>query len=478
MLEAIEKSTIPILVQVHDWARLPESFHREIERDYVVVQEEMGTHTRAREWREVTLAEAPIAIIDGDRGNNYPKQHEFLESGHCLFLNAGNVTSDGFNFSSCAFVSSDRDERLRKGKLNRHDVVLTTRGTVGNSAYFDATIPYEHVRINSGMVILRALQPALHPRYLYILTQSQLFLSQVQALRTGSAQPQLPIRDIVRITIPLPPLPEQRAIAHVLGTLDDKIELNRRMNRTLEEMARAIFQDWFVEFGPTRAKMEGLDPYLPPELWDLFPDELVDSELGEIPEGWKVGALSDYASLNQESWSKKTLPNEIEYVDLANTKWGTIESTQHFSGEAAPSRAKRVLRSGDTIVGTVRPGNGSFSLVGRNGLTGSTGFAVLRPLRHWFRELVYLAATDPDNIERLTHRADGGAYPAVRPEVVAESQVVTPNEGTISLDHFSNVIRPLLDKIEKNQAELRMLATLRDELLPGLISGELNPAGD
>ena len=296
--------------------------------------------------------------------------------------------------------------------------------------------------------------------------------------RTGSGQPLLNQSILASIPVNIPGLPEQQAIAHVLGTLDDKIELNRRMNRTLEEMARAIFQDWFVDFGPTRAKMEGLDPYLPPELWDLFPDELVDSELGEIPEGWKVGALSDYASLNQESWSKKTLPNEIEYVDLANTKWGTIESTQHFSGEAAPSRAKRVLRSGDTIVGTVRPGNGSFSLVGRNGLTGSTGFAVLRPLHHWFRELVYLAATDPDNIERLTHRADGGAYPAVRPEVVAESQVVTPNEGTISLDHFSNVIRPLLDKIEKNQAELRMLATLRDELLPGLISGELNPAGD
>ncbi len=189
-------------------------------------------------WREVTLAEAPIAIIDGDRGKSYPKQHELSESGYCLFLNAGNVTSDGFNFSSCAFISSDGDQRLRKGKLDRHDVVLTTRGTVGNSAYFDVTIPYEHVRINSGMVILRALQPALHPRYLYLLTQSELFLSQVQALRTGSAQPQLPIRDIERITIPLPPLAEQRAIAHVLGTLDDKIELNRRMNETLEEMAR------------------------------------------------------------------------------------------------------------------------------------------------------------------------------------------------------------------------------------------------
>ena len=295
---------------------------------------------------------------------------------------------------------------------------------------------------------------------------------------TGSTMPKLTQRNMNQILLTVPPLREQRRIARILGALDDKIELNRRMNETLEAMARAVFQDWFVDFGPTRAKMEGQEPYLPPELWDLFPNELVDSELGEIPQGWKAGALSDYASLNQESWSKKNLPNEIEYVDLANTKWGTIESTQHFSGEAAPSRARRVLRSGDTIVGTVRPGNGSFSLVGRNGLTGSTGFAVLRPLRHWFRELVYLAATDPNNIERLTHRADGGAYPAVRPEVVAESQVVTPNEGTISLDHFSNVIRPLLDKMEKNQAEIRMLATLREELLPSLISGELNPAGD
>ena len=306
----------------------------------------------------------------------------------------------------------------------------------------------------------------------------QLLTQDINGLDSGSAIPSTSRQDFYALPVSLPPLHEQESIAHVLGTLDDKIELNRRMNRTLEGMARAIFQDWFVDFGPTRAKMEAQEPYLPPELWDLFPDQLVDSELGEIPEGWEVGALSDYASLNQESWSKKNLPNEIEYVDLANTKWGTIESTQHFSGEAAPSRARRVLRSGDTIVGTVRPGNGSFSLVGRNGLTGSTGFAVLRPLRHWFRELVYLAATDPNNIERLTHRADGGAYPAVRPEVVAESQVVTPNEGTISLDHFSNVIRPLLDKMEKNQAEIRMLATLRQELLPSLISGELNPTGD
>ena len=98
---------------------------------------------------------------------------------------------------------------------------------------------------------------------------------------------------IESLEIPLPPLPEQRRIAHILGTLDDKIELNRRMNQTLEAMARAIFQDWFVDFGPVRAKLEGREPYLPPELWALFPDRLADSELGEIPEGWEVMALAD-----------------------------------------------------------------------------------------------------------------------------------------------------------------------------------------
>ena len=301
----------------------------------------------------------------------------------------------------------------------------------------------------------------------------QLLTQDINGMDSGSAIPSTSREDFYGLPVKVPPLAKQRAITRVLGTLDDKIELNRQMNRTLEEMARGIFQDWFVDFGPTRAKMDGLDPYLPPELWGLFPDELVNSELGEIPEGWKVETLSTYSSLNPESWTKKNFPDDIEYVDLANTKWGTITSTQHFPRESAPSRARRVLRAGDTVIGTVRPGNGSFSLVGRDNLTGSTGFAVLRPIRQQFRELIYLAASNPDNIERLTHRADGGAYPAVRPEVVAESQVVSPVEGTDLLDRFSDLISPLLDKMESNQTETRSLMALRNEMLPSLISGEL-----
>ena len=321
-------------------------------------------------------------------------------------------------------------------------------------------------------------QDGVDQRYLYYCMASKDFVNFATAGAEGTRMPRATWDHVSRYAIPIPPLDEQRAIAHILGTLDEKIELNRRMNQTLEEMARAMYKDWFVDFGPTRAKLEGREPYLPPELWDLFPDHLVDSDLGEIPDGWEIKALSDYASLNPESWSKKNFPNDIEYVDLANTKWGTVESTQLHSWETAPSRARRVLRQGDTIVGTVRPGNGSYSLVGKNGLTGSTGFAVLRPQQHRFRDLVYLAATDPENIEWLAHRADGAAYPAVRPEVVAESQVVTPVERTDLLHCFSEMSGPLLDKIEGNQTERQSLMALRNELLPNLVSGQLRLESD
>jgi type I restriction enzyme S subunit len=309
------------------------------------------------------------------------------------------------------------------------------------------------------------------PRFAYYFLQSINF----DRYNSGSAQPSLNRNFIYPIEVNVPQIDEQRAIARILGTLDDKIELNRRMNETLEEMARALFKSWFVDFDPVRAKAEGRDPGLPQSLADLFPDSFEDSALGEIPKGWEVGTLADFADLNPESWSKSTVPDYIEYVDLANTKWGRIESTAHYSKQDAPSRAQRVLRPGDSIVGTVRPGNGSFALVAEEGLTGSTGFAVLRPHRVELQEFVYLATTEAENIERLAHLADGGAYPAVRPDVVLATQVVQASMAVI--DQFANAAKPMMAKIAANDKESRTLAALRDTLLPKLISGELRVKG-
>ena len=220
-----------------------------------------------------------------------------------------------------------------------------------------------------------------------------------------------------------------------------------------------------------RAKAEGRDPSLPKPLTDLFPDSFEDSELGEIPKGWGVGALADLATLNPESWSKVSRPATIQYVDLSNTKWGHIQSVTTYARDDAPSRAQRMLRLGDTIVGTVRPGNGAYALVADEGLTGSTGFAVLRPQRPEYLEFVYLAATTAENIVALAHLADGGAYPAVRPEVVASTQVVGAPDAVVAA--FSNAASPSLLRMAASARESRTLAALRDALLPKLISGEL-----
>ena len=333
---------------------------------------------------------------------------------------------------------------------------------------------------STEFIVIRGRRNVTDSDYTYYLVQWEELRNYAIDQMTGtSGRQRVPTDCFYHFMVPLPPLPEQRAIAHILGTLDDKIELNRRMNKTLEDMARALFKSWFVDFDPVRAKMEGRWrpgeslPGLPAEHYDLFPDRLVDSELGEIPEGWGVRPLGEIASLNPESWSRSNVPQELEYVDLANTKWGIIEATQHYLWKDAPSRAKRILRSGDTIVGTVRPGNGSYSLIGTEGLTGSTGFAVLRPLHSRYRGLVYLAVTDTENIERLAYRADGAAYPAVRPEVVGETEVVLPGPDHGVFDRFSERTWPMLDKMEANKKENRVLAVLRDTLLPKLVSGEL-----
>ncbi|GIX10633.1 restriction endonuclease subunit S [Elioraea sp.] len=283
-------------------------------------------------------------------------------------------------------------------------------------------------------------------------------------------------RDMENMEVAHPDLPEQRAIAHILGTLDDKIELNRRMSATLEAMARTLFKAWFVDFEPVRAKAEGRWhkgeslPGLPAHLYDLFPNRLVETEQGEIPEGWRWGTLAESADLNPEVWPRATRPKTIAYVDLANTKWGRIESIQTFDATEAPSRAQRVLRARDTIVATVRPGNGSFALVPHDGLTGSTGFAHLRPHRD-ASSVVYLAATSAENIERLAHLADGAAYPAVRPESVAATPL--PIADSAVMGEFERRTADWLGRMAGADNHSRTLSALRDALLPKLISGEL-----
>jgi type I restriction enzyme, S subunit len=151
-------------------------------------------------------------IEDGDRGSNYPKKQDFSEAGHCIFLNAKNVTRDGFAFSVLEWISKEKHQQLRKGTLVRGDIVFTSRGTIGNIAHYDNSVPFEVMRINSGMFILRGFAKYMEASFLTRLLRAPQIHSQIDSLQTGTAQPQLPIRDFRRFTAKIPPLAEQRRI--------------------------------------------------------------------------------------------------------------------------------------------------------------------------------------------------------------------------------------------------------------------------
>ena len=296
-------------------------------------------------------------------------------------------------------------------------------------------------------------RPGLDRRFIHYLLRSPAFRAELSSRVTGTSGSHQRVRPLDALAIPIavPPLETQQAISNVLGCLDDKIELNRRMSETLEQIARELYKAWFIDFtaGPT-ANQE---------------------VTGELPNCWTYGSLADVSELSTESWNARSAPDTVEYLDLSNIKWGRILGSVNYEWNEAPSRARRILRSGDTVVGTVRPGNGSYALITHEGLTGSTGLAVLRPKAPITRALTYLAATDSSNIERLAHLADGAAYPAVRPSVVHESPVTVPDPDTLLA--FSTTVDPVLDRISACEAENETLAALRDTLLPKLISGEL-----
>ena len=273
--------------------------------------------------------------------------------------------------------------------------------------------------------------------------------------------------------MPLPPIEVQAGIVDILSALDDRIALLRETNATLEAMAQALFKSWFVDFDPVHANAGTRAATLPAELQALFPSTFTDTPQGPVPEGWRMGTIAEFANLNPESWTAKKHPETVAYIDLANAKDNVIADIAEFEFGDAPSRARRVLRDGDTIVGTVRPGNRSFAFIqdAVSNLTGSTGFAVLRPKHQINTAFIYLAATNDSAIDHLTHVADGGAYPAVRPEVVANLSCVCPSLKVLAA--FNSVAAELLEKISKNHQQAQTLATLRDTLLPRLISGQL-----
>ena len=260
--EAFEESNLPFRVDLFVWAAVPEQFRKQIKSEHVVLVES-GERDLVGEW--------PTALW-------------------------GELTTLEYGKSLRGYDSSKGPYRVygTNGPIGWHSETLCSHPSViiGRKGAYRGV----HYSASPFFVIDTAfyLKPnaEINTRWAYY----ELLTQDINSMDSGSAIPSTSREDFYGLPVQVPPLHEQRAIAHILGTLDDKIELNRRMNETLEAMARALFKSWFVDFDPVRAKMAGRDTGLPSHLTDLFPDRLVDSELGEIPEGWEAATLGKHVT--------------------------------------------------------------------------------------------------------------------------------------------------------------------------------------
>ncbi|MGP8247916.1 MAG: restriction endonuclease subunit S [Bryobacteraceae bacterium] len=272
------------------------------------------------------------------------------------------------------------------------------------------------------------------------------------------------------LDVVLPPEPEQCAISRILTALDDKIELNRRTNATLESIARAIFKSWFVDFDPVRAKAEGRRlAGMDAETAALFPARFNGSDAGS----WTRATVSEVAEINGWTLSERDDLPRIEYVEISGVMKGDILKTTWYDRRNAPNRARRRLRRGDTVLSTVRPDRGAYFLAlhPHEQMIASTGFAVITP-RSVPWSFLYCAATRKEIFEHLGAQADGGAYPAVSPEIIGKWELWLPANSSI-LGRFHSTCAPLLEQAEADRRMSQTLAELRDALLPKLLSGAI-----
>ena len=451
--EAFEESNLPFRVDLFVWDDVPERFRKHIKQDYVVLVEDEERSVR-NGWRMATIEEIAEKVAMGPFGSSI-KVETFVPEGVPIIsgqhLHSSRV-DDGPDFN---FISHEHAQRLSNANVMRGDIILTHRGTIGQVAYIPEHSQFDRYVVSQSQFYIRCNKSKAVPEFVTMYFRSPEGQHQLLANTSQVGVPSIaqPVTYLRTIEIPLPPLSEQRAIAHILGTLDDKIELNRRMNETLEEMARALFKSWFVDFDPVRAKMEGRDTGLPPDVADLFPDRLVKSELGEIPEGWAVKELGECIEL---AYGKA--------LKADDRKGGSIPV--YGSNGQVGWHDKKLVAGPGIVVG--RKGNpGIVTWAHSDFFPIDTTFYVVprntdENLPFWF-----FALTAQD----LPSVAADSAVPGLNRNLAYMNRQLVPDKQVI--DEFNHYASEIFTRRHSLEEESRTLAALRDTLLPKLVSGEL-----
>ena len=474
LAEAIEMSTIPFIVETRDWARIPKYFHESILKHYVVlVGRDAPLSQRAGKRIEMMLSDVCTKIGSGatPRGG----KQAYVQNGPYSLIRSQNVHNTGFSHDGLASITQQQAESLQNVEVLRDDVLLNITGdSVARVCQVDPLVL--PARVNQHVAIVRPDPSKLDPEYLrYYLAAPEGQSTLLSWAGSGGTRNALTKRMIESLIVEAPAdLSEQRAIARVLGALDDKIELNRRMSEALEEMALALFRSWFVDFDPVRAKAEGRPSGLPPELDVLFPDSFEPSELGDIPASWQAERLGKIVEQRRHSESPFDSPGAL-FDHYSIPAYDAAQTPREESGENIKSAKFRVL-PGTILLSRLNP---EIERVWMSDVAPgdravcSTEFMVLEPRQPIDRNYTYCLMRSPSFRRQIESLVTGTSksHQRARPEAVLSLPVLIPPAPVVH--GFGEQVSPALTRTLHCRKAMKTLAALRDTLLPRLLSGEL-----
>ena len=464
--EAFEESDLPFRVDLFVWDTVPEEFRKRIKAEHVVLVERK-LYTPGG-WNEVTLGDCVLM----NESTYSPKESwPFIN-----YLDTGNITDNRITKIQHLIPSTDKVPSRARRKVRDGDIVYST--VRPNQRHFGLLRETpKNCLVSTGFAVIRGKENIADTEFIFwFLAQSHI----VEHLHTiaehsTSAYPSIRPSDIKQLKLRLPPLPEQRAIAHILGTLDDKIELNRRMNETLEVMARALFKSWFVDFDPVRAKIEGRWrpgeslPGLPAHLYDLFPDRLVESELGEVPEGWEVKALDEIADYLNGLACQKYPPVEgqksLPVIKIRELRQGITDNSDRATMDVPP---KYIVKDGDILFSW----SGSLLVTiwcGGHGVLNQHVFKITSAMYpNWF----YYQATK-HHLEKFQQIASDKATTMghIKRHHLTDAKIVIPDKDM--MQKCGELLGTIICRRINILKNIQVLALTRDTLLSELVSGKV-----
>jgi type I restriction enzyme S subunit len=409
------------------------------------------------EWKESTLDDLCTLITDGKHGDckNQPGSGFY-------FLSVKDVIQNQLRYDSARQITKeDFAETHRRTNLKPGDILFTNTGTIGRMAIAPDDSKTYRTTFQKSVAILSPKREIIDSRFLYYSLRAR--NADLSSLAAGTTQVNLLLKDIRSFRIRVPELVEQRRIVWILAALDDKIDLNRSMNETLEAMARAIFQDWFVDFGPTRAKMEGRAPYLVPEIWSLFPD-LPDAE-GK-PQGWAASTVgAEFSLIMGQSPPGETYNEKGEGLPFFQGR--TDFGARYPKRRMFCSAPTRIAEVDDTLV-SVRAPVGDLNMAWERCCVGR-GVAAVRHLSGHRGYTYYSLSNLQPDLAAFEHT--GTVFGAINKAQFEILKIVAPDPRVVNT--FEALVSGLDERIRSNEIETETLAATRDLLLPKLVSGEI-----